>query len=103
MVNGDLPPDAFPATVNKNEAVSKLVDYDSTTGTGDSSTTYYTGGKCVGSTFDGTGATQYASTTSHFVVSEAGDRIDWVITSFTDPVGKYSDVSISGTYRRQTK
>src|SRR5438132_8498579 len=70
-VDSNLPVDASPPSVTPNEhVVAKVLNYDSTTGTGDGSFTGYIGGTCNGVTFDSTGATQISSGTDHFVVTD---------------------------------
>jgi hypothetical protein len=103
-VDTDFPPDASPPTVTTNEhSVSKELDYDSTTGTGDGSFTSYTGGSCNGASFDSTGATELSSGTFHFVVSRDGSRIDFLITKLTNPTSSLGDFGLSGTDLKQSK
>jgi hypothetical protein len=45
-VDANLPVNASPPTVTNVNTVAKVLDYDSTTGTGDSSFTSYSGGAC---------------------------------------------------------
>jgi hypothetical protein len=78
---------AFPPTVFRFHAVSKVTNYDPATGSGDASFTQYTGGKCIGSKFDSTGATSVQTGTYHFVASDNGKRVDSVWTTFTDALG----------------
>ena len=69
-VDSDLPVDASPPIVTANEhSTGNVLNYDSTTGTGDLSFTGYIGGTCNGATFDSTGATKLSSGTAHFVVT----------------------------------
>jgi hypothetical protein len=103
-VDSDLPVDASPPNVTANEhSVGTLLNYDSTTGTGNGSFTNYIGGACNGATFDSTGATELASGTNHFVVTDNGNRVDFLITSITNPTGSIGDFSASGTNLRQTR
>ncbi|HEV8715900.1 MAG TPA: hypothetical protein VGX03_24115, partial [Candidatus Binatia bacterium] len=83
----DLPVDISPPAVVVFHNISKVTSYDSTTGTGDASFTNYIGGHCHGARFDSTGATVASTGTSHFAASNRGKRIDYVVTSLTDPVG----------------
>jgi hypothetical protein len=100
-VDTPLPPNASMPTVTANEhPVATLLDYDPTTGTGDSSFTVYIGGSCTGATFDSTGATQISTGADHFNVSQDGNRSDFIFTKLSVPVGSFS---ISGTFLRQTK
>ena len=54
--------------------MTKLVHYDSTTGTGDNAFTTYVGGTCIGATFDGSGATEFSTGTDA--------RTPWFVKSF---------------------
>jgi hypothetical protein len=47
---------AFPPTVTVFYTAGKVTNYDPATASGDVSLTNYTGGKCIGSKFDSTGA-----------------------------------------------
>jgi hypothetical protein len=103
-VDSNLPVDASPPFVTANEhTVGNPLDYDPTTGTGNSSITGYTGGACNGATFDSTGATELFSGTVHFVVSENGNRVDSIITKLTNPTNSIGDFSLSGTNLRQIR
>jgi hypothetical protein len=87
-------------------AVGKISTYDPATGTGDINFTNYSGGKCNGSTFDITGATETATTAAHFAVSHDGKRLDLVFTSaigfVTDTTGNiFGDFSFSSIVLKQ--
>jgi hypothetical protein len=85
-----LPPSALPPIVDdKNHIPFKITDYDPTTGVGDLSFISYDGGRCIGATFDSTGATVISSGTEHFAVSQSGTRIDAIVTSFTGAANSY--------------
>jgi hypothetical protein len=96
-----LPVDAFSHSVAAFTAAGKTTSYDPITGTGEDSFTGYSGGQCHGATFDSTGATASSTGTEHFVVSERAKRIDYVVTSLTNPAGSIGGVSFSDTARRQ--
>ena len=100
-IDADLPVNASPPTVSVYRVAGKLTNYDSTTGTGDGSFATYSGGQCNGTSFNSSGATQVNGGTDHFVVSENGKRVDFVITSLTNPA--VGDFSFSGTELRQTR
>jgi hypothetical protein len=85
---------AFPPTVFVFHAVSKVTNYDPATGSGDASFTQYTGGKCIGSKFDSTGATSVQTGTYHFVASDNGKRVDSIATTFISVVGDIGAFSI---------
>ena len=96
-----LPVTASPSSVIEINVVSKVTSYDPITGTGDRSSTGYSGGKCKGATFDSTGATAGSSSTEHFAVSNNGKRINTVVTSLTNPDGSIGGFSISVTQVRE--
>jgi hypothetical protein len=81
-VAANLPPDKTPPLLGPaTPFVAKTLNYDPTTGTGDISVTEYNGAKCIGSTFDSTGATEKADFKYHFVASDGGKHIDMITTS----------------------
>jgi|SRR5579864_8506075 len=87
-------------------AVAKTLNYDPATGTGDLSFVEYFGGKCDGSTFDSTGATEAATSAAHFAASGDGKRFDLVFTSLiifpSDTTGNFvGSFSLSCTSLRQ--
>ncbi|MBI3757859.1 MAG: hypothetical protein HY267_07780 [Deltaproteobacteria bacterium] len=92
---------ASPPTISVLNSSGKIVSYDPTTGTGESSSTSYFGGKCTGAVFDSTGATFANNVTSHIVVSNRGERIDTVNTSLTIPGGILGGFSVPTTLLRQ--
>lgn len=94
---GVTPPDIASAT----HTVYKATDYDPATGTGDTSFVEYNGGKCVGASFDNSGATVISTGTPHLAVSENGHRIDIVTTGLTNSVGSYGSFTLSSTLLRQ--
>lgn len=104
LVSSDLPVDASPPEVTGGvHIVGKVVTYDPSTGTGDSSVASYSGGKCDGAIFDDTGATKTVTSKSHLAASEQGKRIDTLTTSLTAlvPLNYVGDFSISATQRKQ--
>ena len=81
-----LPLGASPPMVTSNfHLVTQVVHYDPTTGTGDNIFTTYTGGTCNGATFNSMGATEFSTGTEHFVVSDGGNRLDFVLKTLTVP------------------
>lgn len=74
----------FPASIVTNIVVGTTTSFDPTTGAGTQSFSQYQGGgSCIGAGFDGTGATQVAAGTQSFVVSDSGNRIEFVVTGFS--------------------
>jgi hypothetical protein len=95
QVQSNLPVDASPPLVFPFNVAGKTIDYDPASGTGDLPFTGYSGGKCNGATFDGTGATVIDTGTVHFVASGNGKRMDGIFTSATDAMSGIGDFSAS--------
>jgi hypothetical protein len=91
--DSDLPPDLSPPFVAVFHTVGTVKSYDPATGSGDGTFTSYSGGKCVGASFNSTGATVNITGTFHFVVGKDGKRVDFLATSLTDPIGGVGDFS----------
>jgi hypothetical protein len=71
-------------------AVSTTTSFDPTTGSGSDNVSQYHGGRCIGAAFDSTGAILTGTGTQSFMVSDSGNRIDAIVTSFsmvTSPFG----------------
>jgi hypothetical protein len=71
--------------------VSTITSFDPTTGSGTESLNRYAGGRCNGAAFDSTGAILEGTGTQSFMVSDSGNRIDTIVTSFsvvTSPMGE---------------
>lgn len=90
-----------PSSATNFYQVTQVTDYRQVSATGDGTFTDYSGGKCVGPTFDSTGATVLDSGTFHFVGSNSGNRIQAVTTSLTDSQGDVGAVSLSSNAVRQ--
>jgi hypothetical protein len=99
--DSDLPPDLSPPFVAVFQTVGTVKSYDPATGSGDGSFISYSGGKCVGANFNSSGATINATGNFHFVIGKDGKRVDFLLTSLTDPSGSIGDFSFSGTNLRQ--
>jgi hypothetical protein len=99
--SSEIPVGASPSQVSASTNVGKLLNYDPATGIGDLSFTAYSGGKCEGTTFDGTGATIMSTGTGHFAVSGEGNRVDGIFTSLTSPSGGLGGFSLSFVYLKQ--
>ena len=99
--DSDFPVDASPPLVTPNEhVIYRITDYDPNTGTGDDTFIGYVGGHCNGASFDKTGATKVSSGTTHFTVSENGNRVDGLVTKLTNPTNSIGDFSVYGVSRR---
>lgn len=94
-----IPPGAAAPTVDPITHVFKVIHYDPSTGTGDESLTEYFGGSCQGAILNSTGATQVLTGTVHFTISNAGKRIDSIVTSLT--IAATGGYSINFTERQQ--
>src|SRR5712692_10841831 len=90
----------FPAGVSTTTQVGTTT-FDPTTGSGTESFSRYAGGSCIGAVFDSTGATLTGTTTRSFVVSDSGDRIESIVTSFTSVAGTVQGNVFSQTAIRQ--
>ena len=90
----------FPAGVSASTTVG-TTSFDPTTGSGTQSFSRYNGGTCSGAVFDSTGATPLGTTTSSFVVSDSGDRIESIVTSFSTVTGTVQGNVFSTTSIRQ--
>ena len=90
----------FPAGVSASTTVG-TTSFDPTTGSGTQSFIRYHGGTCSGAVFDSTGATPLGTTTSSFVVSDSGDRIESIVTSFSTVTGSVQGNVFSATSIRQ--
>jgi hypothetical protein len=93
----NLPVDISPPAVLFLHIVAKDTEYDPALGIGDGTFTSYFGGKCNGASFDNTGATIASTGTYHYAASERGKRLDFVLTSLTNPAEAVGDFSISGS------
>jgi|GEM_PF-1679708 len=79
-----------------------ITSYDPATQSGDESFIYYSNGECVGAKFESSGTPVIAASgIYHFVLSAKGTRLDWEMTSLTDPVGGIADFVFSGTDLQQ--
>ncbi len=90
----------FPAGVSASTTVG-TTSFDPTTGSGIQSFSRYNGGTCSGAVFDSTGATLTGTTTSSFVVSDSGNRIESIVTSFSTVTGSVQGNVFSQTAIRQ--
>jgi hypothetical protein len=79
----------LPAGVSASTTVG-TTSFDPTTGSGTQSFSRYHGGTCSGAVFDMTGATLTGTTTSSFVVSDSGDRIESTVTSFSTATSAFT-------------
>jgi hypothetical protein len=90
----------FPAGVSASTTVG-TTSFDPTTGSGTQSFIRYHGGTCSGAVFDSTGATPLGTTTTSFVVSDSGDHIESIVTSFSTVTGSVQGNVFTTTSIRQ--
>jgi hypothetical protein len=90
----------LPAGVSTTTQVGTTT-FDPATGSGTQSFSRYQGGTCSGAVFDMTGATLTGTTNSSFVVSDSGDRIESIVTSFSTVTGIVQGNVFSTTSIRQ--
>src|SRR6266849_286916 len=90
----------FPAGVSTTTQVGTTT-FDPTTGSGTESFSRYACSSCIGAVIDSTGATLTGTTTRSFVVSDSGDRIESIITSFVSVAGSVKGNVFSQTAIRQ--
>jgi len=84
----------LPPTVTTFHSVVKVTNYHVNTSTGDTSFTDYSGGSCVGATFNSSGATITATGTQHFAGSAGGSHIDALNTTLVDTLGSVSAFNV---------
>ena len=90
----------FPALVSTRITLSIPVSFDPATGSGTASFKDYVGGSCNGAVFDGTGT--LAGTGTHsFFLSNSGNRIERITTSFSVVAGTVKGFVFSATFIRQ--
>jgi hypothetical protein len=77
-----------------------VTSFDPATGQADVYFYEYKGGSCNGASFDGRGATLVATGTNHLVISESGNRIDALATSYVSKAGKIGGVVNLTTFIR---
>jgi hypothetical protein len=70
--------------------VSTITSFDPTTGSGTESLNRYAGGRCNGAVFDSTGAFLTGTGTQSFMVSNSGNRIETILTSFSMVTSPFS-------------
>ena len=79
-----------------------VTSFDPATGQADVTFSEYRGGNCSGASFDGRGATLIATGTNHLVISESGNRMDILLTSYVSGSGKIGGVVNITTLIKQT-
>lgn len=96
-----FPFSTFPPNVTAYNSVAKVTDYRPGMAIGDVSFTDYSGGTCVGATFNKTGATVLETGTSHFAGSKSGNQLDAVVTALTNPLESIGAFNIVYSGQRQ--
>ena len=97
----------FPAGVSTGTIVGTTTSFDPTTGRGTIGVNGYHGGTCIGALFDNTDATLTNTATFTFLVSDSGNRIEFIntsasyITSAFSVAGSVKGLVLSETFIRQ--
>ena len=73
----------FPPAKMIYSEVGTTTSFDPTTGSGTARFSQYRGGRCIGAAFDNTGAVLTITGTLSFMVSDSGNRIQTIVTSFS--------------------
>jgi hypothetical protein len=93
----------FPTSATASTIVGTTPSYDPTTQSGITSFSSYQGGSCMGAAFVSTGAVLTGTGTATLVVSDSGNRIETVLTSFTAVNSLFSVAgSVQGNVFSQT-
>jgi hypothetical protein len=97
----------FPAGVSTGTIVGTTTSFDPTTGSGTISLSGYHGGTCIGALFDSTRATLTNTANFTFLVSDSGNRIEFIlmkisyVTSAFSVAGSVQGLVLSETFIRQ--
>jgi hypothetical protein len=97
VVVAAIPPTNAPVVLENDTVVITVTGYDPTTRIGTTSFIGYEGGSCNGASFDSKGATENASGTGQFVVTQGGNQINVIVTLETNPTNSVMNTSLSGT------
>jgi hypothetical protein len=81
----------IPARVNARTHVGTTTSFDPTTGSGTEHFDRYVGGSCIGAAFDSTGATLTSTGTGSFIVSDSGNRIEFLWTGYTSVASAFTN------------
>src|SRR5713226_5946998 len=93
-----------PAFVNTRTHVGTTTAFDPTTGSGTETFKRYKGGSCIGAAFDSAGATLTSTGTGNLVVSDSGNRFEFLwrtYTSISPVAGAATGLVFSDTFIRQ--
>jgi hypothetical protein len=96
VVVAAIPPTNAPVVLENDTVVITVTSYDPTTRIGTTSFTGYEGGSCNGASFDKKGATESASGTAQFVVTQGGNQVNVIDTQDTNPTNSLMNASLSG-------
>lgn len=99
--NAPVAGSAAAANISNRTISGNVTSFDATTQQGDVSFQIYEGGTCSGSTFNNTGATLTTNGTGHVVVSNSGEQIDSVATSYVTVAGDIGSVVNTVTFHKQ--
>jgi hypothetical protein len=82
--------------------VLKVTSFDAPTSTGEADFHNFTGGKCVGASFDNTGATAFSNGTLHFAVINNGNQLESMVETDAAADSSFGAETLSWTSTRQT-
>ena len=94
---------ASAASVLERVITGSITSFDPTTQEGDVSFSIFQGGSCNGATFDSSGAILKTNGTGHVVVSDSGNRINTIVTSYISTAGIIGSVVNTTTLHRQRR
>jgi hypothetical protein len=92
---------ASAANISQGTISGSITSFDPTTQQGNLSYLILKDGTCSSPVFNNTGATLTASGTGHVAVSDSGQQIDGVATSYVSVAGDIGSVVNTVTYRKQ--
>jgi hypothetical protein len=99
--NAPVKGSAAGANVSSRTIAGSITSFDPATLQGEISFQIYTGGSCTGPSFNNYGATLTTNGTGHVAVSDSGQQIDGVATSYVSVDGTIGSVVNTVTYRKQ--
>lgn len=89
------------ASISNRTISGNITSFDAASLQGDITFHIYEGGACKGATFDSTGATLTTNATGHVIVSDGGQQVDGIATSYVSVSGIVGSVVNSVTFRKQ--
>lgn len=99
--NAPVKGSASAANTSNRIIAGSITSFDPATQQAEISFQIYNGGSCTGPSFNNYGATLTTNGTGHVAVSDSGQQIDGVATSYVSVDGTIGSVVNTVTYRRQ--